>query len=104
MALEHSRPLSLAAGASGRGESELERALETAIADDEYGVLRQWDLGDLERPAVDPERAAAAALQHDQRVHDSAQRARAMLDERGHAWLTGPAEIVFRGETLSPVP
>lgn len=26
------------------------------------------------------------------------------LDERGHAWLTGPAEIVFRGETLSPVP
>ncbi|MET4097791.1 diaminopimelate epimerase [Agrococcus sp. UYP10] len=24
------------------------------------------------------------------------------VDERGHAWLTGPAEIVFRGETLSP--
>jgi hypothetical protein len=30
VALEHSRPLRLAAGASGRGESELERALETA--------------------------------------------------------------------------
>ncbi|MCR8670357.1 diaminopimelate epimerase [Agrococcus sp. HG114] len=26
------------------------------------------------------------------------------VDERGHAWLTGPAEIVFRGEALSPVP
>ena len=26
------------------------------------------------------------------------------LDERRHVWLTGPAEIVFRGETLSPVP
>lgn len=26
------------------------------------------------------------------------------LDDRGHVWLTGPAEIVFRGETLSPVP
>lgn len=26
------------------------------------------------------------------------------VDERGHAWLTGPAEIVFRGETLSPAP
>lgn len=26
------------------------------------------------------------------------------LDERCHVWLTGPAEIVFRGETLSPVP
>jgi diaminopimelate epimerase len=26
------------------------------------------------------------------------------LDERGHAWLTGPAEIVFRGAALSPVP
>jgi diaminopimelate epimerase len=25
------------------------------------------------------------------------------LDERGHAWLTGPAEIVFRGAALSPV-
>ncbi len=25
------------------------------------------------------------------------------VDARGHAWLTGPAEIVFRGETLSPV-
>ncbi|MFA4841481.1 MAG: diaminopimelate epimerase [Agrococcus sp.] len=24
------------------------------------------------------------------------------LDERGHAWLTGPAEIVFRGAALSP--
>ena len=24
------------------------------------------------------------------------------LDERGHVWLTGPAEIVFRGESLSP--
>lgn len=26
------------------------------------------------------------------------------LDARGHAWLTGPAAIVFRGETLSPAP
>jgi diaminopimelate epimerase len=25
------------------------------------------------------------------------------LDERGHAWLTGPAEIVFRGASVSPV-
>ncbi|MGC5078033.1 diaminopimelate epimerase [Agrococcus sp. DT81.2] len=25
------------------------------------------------------------------------------LDARGHAWLTGPAEIVFRGAALSPV-
>lgn len=26
------------------------------------------------------------------------------VDDRGHAWLSGPAEIVFRGESLSPVP
>lgn len=26
------------------------------------------------------------------------------IDARGHAWLTGPAEIVFRGEALSPAP
>lgn len=25
------------------------------------------------------------------------------VDERGHAWLTGPAELVFRGEGISPV-
>ncbi|SDS48085.1 diaminopimelate epimerase [Agrococcus carbonis] len=24
------------------------------------------------------------------------------VDERGHAWLTGPAELVFRGEGISP--
>lgn len=24
------------------------------------------------------------------------------IDERGHAWLTGPAELVFRGEGISP--
>ena len=26
------------------------------------------------------------------------------VDERGHAWLTGPAELVFRGEGISPAP
>ena len=56
--------------------------------------MGEGDLGDLQRAAVDPERAPAAAFEHDERVHDAAQRARAVLDESHHL---GEADRVSRG-------